>query len=119
MRVQINDIDWKLDPLGAHRRRFLPQVVVECAGLLPHFIDAEDDARVEAQLERGYQASAGCSPWPLGGTIEPSGAYRYPGDPDLFPLMEAQVGQETVRIYLYGIMTITEGNDLTFAARLD
>ena len=57
--------------------------------------------------------------YPMGGAVDPvTGVYSYPGDSDLFPLVDIRTHGLRLLVYPYGIVALTDG-DRTKTARFD
>ena len=51
--------------------------------------------------------------------ITEDGIYKYPGDPDLYPIIKIVRGKETFYQYLYGLIGIIKEDGTSYAARMD
>jgi len=99
----------------------------EWAGLIPHIfaeavMRAEDREDVTldtvAQLMSDVYGFGGFM-YPMGGDVDPvTGIYSYPGDDDLFPLVDIRSHNLRVLVYPYGIVALTDG-DRVKTARFD
>jgi hypothetical protein len=98
-----NGIAWKLDPNNFYQGMKSVEIV-DHLGLIPHFVHREDTRHPVEQLTERY--GFGPLTHMSGGILTEDGVYRYPEDPDLYPLAEARVNQETVRVYPYGIVAV-------------
>lgn len=99
----------------------------EWSGYIPHiFAEAVmlSDERGEVTLDTVAQAMNdvyGCGGfmYPMGGDVDPvTGVYSYPGDDDLFPLVDIRSHHLRVLVYPYGIVALTDG-DRVKTARFD
>jgi hypothetical protein len=101
--VIVNGIRWKLDPLkwydGAD-----PQAIVEACGLLPHFLQAADDARAVAQFQTRYQFGANWNDGP--GKVQPDGTFVYPEDDDMAPYLVAELHGDRIYIYPHALVSV-------------
>jgi hypothetical protein len=99
----------------------------EWSGYIPH-IFAESIALAnehgEVTLDTVAQAmndiyGMGGFMYPMGGDVDPvTGVYSYPGDADLFPLVDIRSNGLRVLVYPYGIVALTDG-DRVKTARFD
>ena len=99
----------------------------EWAGYIPHiFAEAVmlSEERGEVTLDTVAQAmndvyGMGGFMYPMGGDVDPvTGVYSYPGEADLFPLVDIRSHQLRVLVYPYGIVALTDG-DRVKTARFD
>tara|TARA_R100001480_G_scaffold46235_1_gene59411 strand:+ start:2477 stop:2875 length:399 start_codon:yes stop_codon:yes gene_type:complete len=99
----------------------------EWAGYIPHiFAEAVmiSDERGDVTLDTVAQAmndvyGMGGFMYPMGGEVDPvTGVYSYPGESDLFPLVDIRSHQLRVLVYPYGIVALTDG-DCVKTARFD
>ena len=54
-----------------------------------------------------------------GGEVTEDGVYKYPQDPDLYPLIKITRGEETLYQYQYGIVAIVQKDGSAFVTRMD
>ncbi len=54
-----------------------------------------------------------------GSTIEEDGTWKYPEDPDLFPILELKRGNETLYQYEHGLVAIVQEDGSSFCTRMD
>ena len=97
------------------------------AGYIPHiFAEAVmlSDERGKVTLDTVAQAmndvyGMGGFMYPMGGDVDPvTGVYSYPGESDLFPLVDIRSHHLRVLVYPYGIVALTDG-DRVKTARFD
>ena len=100
---------------------------IDWTGIIPlHFANALTlaDERGEVTLDTVAQAmndvyGMGGFMYPMGGDIDPvTGVYSYPGEADLFPLVDIRSNDLRVLVYPYGIVALTDG-DRVKTARFD
>ena len=105
-----------IDPL----RRFTqvsPDRIIESLGILPYWIDPNDERTFKEQLEERYAI-------PLMGlkgvTIDSTGVYHYPEDPPSYPVAMYAGPKETVYFYRYAFVGIVNNETKTsFLTRMD
>lgn len=99
-----NGIIWNLDPHNYFipKEGMKPQIVAQMLGLIPSFIEDNEDV-INIALERYGMGG----PQMTGGTIE-KGVYKYPEDPDLLPLATCFAGGKMVLCYEYGIIAFVD-----------
>lgn len=105
-----------LDPLNKFPD-ILPTRLVESLGILPMWIDSDDERTARQQFEAKYEFGVHEM---RGGTIDENGVYQYPEDPPLYPLATMQHLDDIIHFYQYaivGIVNQTTGE--TFMTRLD
>jgi hypothetical protein len=99
----------------------------EWAGYIPHiFAEAVmlSEERGDVTLDTVAQAMTdvygmGGFMYPMGGDVDPvTGVYSYPGEADLFPLVDIRSNDLRVLVYPYGIVALTDG-DRVKTARFD
>jgi hypothetical protein len=54
-----------------------------------------------------------------GATVDQDGVMSYPGDPDLYPLVEITRNDETFYMYQHAIVSIVSSNGNRFVTRMD
>jgi hypothetical protein len=97
-----------------------PGLDPEVLGFIPHFLDSWDDRPAREQLDENYNRLAGCSWSPIPEfTMGPLGELLYPGDAAMSPLASAKLRGETIRVYDYGFVSITQPDGTFEAARMD
>ena len=97
-----------------------PGLDPEVLGFIPHFLDGYDDRPAREQLDENYNRLAGCSWNPIDSfTMSPTGELLHPDDPPLPPLASAKLRDETIRVYDYGFVSITQPDGTFEAARMD
>ena len=104
------------DPLEKYTE--LPnQVLNEMLGYIPSFLCYRtEDQTVKEALTKAY--GFGELHEMTGGTIKDM-VYRYPEDPELYPLAEMTSRDTTVLQYQYGIVAILEPDGSVFVTRMD
>jgi len=104
---ECNGVIWGIDPTN-NFEGVDPDKLVKSVGYIPTFINPEsDDVVKEALHHYGFGG-----PEMTGGTIEEDGTYKYPEDPDLYPLCKGYAGDKLIFIYQFGIIAFvdTEGD---------
>ncbi|RLI66795.1 MAG: hypothetical protein DRO67_00030 [Candidatus Asgardarchaeum californiense] len=106
-------IRYEVDPIGKYPH-VSAQTLINSIGIIPTFLNPEAENVIEEAV-----GSYGFSMGPMtGGTIEKDGTYKYPGDPDLYPLTRCVVKDVIVFIYPYGMTAFVDG-DKTVMYRFD
>lgn len=101
--VIVNGIRWMLDPLKQYDGA-APQAIVEACGLLPHFLQATDDARAVPQFKARYQFGANWNDGP--GKVQPDGTFTYPEDDDMAPYLVAELHGDRIYIYPHALVSV-------------
>jgi hypothetical protein len=93
-----------------------PGVTPDTLGLIPHFLDEDDQRPAKKQFNAKY-----ISGWlPMKGfRLRNDGALCYPGDPPLEPLAETRLRDETIRVYQFAWVCIAQPDGSFEVARLD
>ena len=113
-----------VNPLGM-KTNLSPDDMIECCGFIPRwvarYILAGETSDLKEYLEKCY--GFGALYEMTGGEVKENGAYVYPGDPELKPIVEFQIQQPdgtkyVVRQYEYAIVSIKK-NDTVFVTRMD
>ncbi len=113
------------DPLGQFKG-IKPNKLIEATGLIPHFIqdvalsdpmDAQEafELMIECYGFGGEDTLAGGK-----GEVTEEGVYRYPEDPDLYPLVSFTITEQDIEIlvYQYGFVVVRD-EDNTLMVRMD
>jgi hypothetical protein len=91
--------------------------LIDVLGFIPHLIDDDDERPLAAQIDEHYVS--GWKPFE-GFTHDPeTHALMYDGDPPMLPWVEAKLRDETLRVYPYSWVTITQPDGSFEASRLD
>lgn len=91
---------------------------LEALGLIPLFINPNDERLVEEQFNDRYAHGEGWSPmagWKMG----PVGEIAYPGDEALQPIAIATHRLETIRVYPGAWVSITQPDGSFEVSRMD
>ena len=106
--VEVTGLDVKWDMLHSLH----PDVI----GLIPMFISAHDERPAAEQFADNYMGG-----WDSfkGFTMDENGVLSYPSDPPLLPIAIAHLGNETIRVYEYGWVSIQSADGSFDVARLD
>ena len=109
----------ELDECEEHCREwagFIPQIFSEAVTLAEDCEDVTLDT--VAQLMSDVYGFGGFM-YPMGGDVDSvTGVYSYPGEDDLFPLVDIRSHDLRVLVYPYGIVALTDG-DRVKTARFD
>ena len=98
-----NEVKYDIDPLDKFTN-VAPEALVEACGFIPSFINPEaDDVMEEALLQYGFSIGP-----MVGGKVDGIGIYKYPGDPDLYPITRCVADNKTIYIYEYGIISFVD-----------
>lgn len=90
----------------------------EALGLIPAFLTDLDDRPAAEQFHERYAHGGGWRPmsgWKMG----PVGEIMYPGDPAFHPIAVAQLHNETIRVYPFAWVSITQPDGSFAVARMD
>lgn len=96
--------------------RFDTQQAQDMLGLIPHFLNEDDERPAREQLDAHYGHGGGWRPFP-GFTINAATrTLLYKGDPPLHWIAAATLREETIMIYQYGwVMVIQPDNSYEIA----
>lgn len=109
-----SDLYWIIDPLGEYED-VAPEDLIEACGFIPYFLQQNDERDARTQMVDRY----GFGDFPTtGAAVDARGVYSYPEDPDMFPYMETSLRGETIRIYPYAFVAITNDQG-TYTTRMD
>lgn len=75
-----------------------PHATREMLGLIPAFLQQADRRSAAEQFNERYAHGGGWRPFE-GFSLRPNGCIKYPGDPEKWPLAQAKLRDETIRIY--------------------
>lgn len=99
-------------------KKLHPKASPEHLGLIPSFFSLSDPAPAREQIARNYAHGGGW--FPISGfKAGEGGSLRYPGDPALVPLYEAQLREETIRVYLSAWVAIFQPDGSFEISRID
>jgi len=98
-----NDVQWVLDP-NKKFGHMTDQELADSLGLIPTFIELEDEDVITAALNR-YQFGG---PSMKGGTVDSNGVYLFPEDPPLEPYATCMAGGKTIYVYAYGMISFVD-----------
>jgi len=118
---------YKIDPTGhftdhignPDQLRFATDNLLEACGFIPEWVMYDkdhDDLNMKDMLETHY---------PYGmfeidnSIIDSDGTYHYPEDPDMYPLIKMERGEETLYQYKYGLVAIVQKDGSLFVTRMD
>jgi len=94
-----------------------PRMTHDALGIVPEFFSEHDPAPAREQIEKNYQHGGGWNPFP-GFTMTDVGL-RYPGDPIMQVLAEANLRDETIRFYDHSWLAIIQPDGSYEIARVD
>lgn len=107
----MNMIQQTIDPLN-HFGSYEDSYIIEACGLLPYFVNnptSDFNERIRDRMQNNYQFFAGWRSLSADkATLTSEGIYKYPKDPDLYPLMFIRQGTDIIFIYEYGIVISVE-----------
>jgi len=108
-----------LDPCSYYGDVNVRELVALC-GLLPAFI-ATVAKSGEEDLIKGMsdQYGFGVLHEMKGGEVTEAGVYQYPDDPDLYPILAAEIEGKKIYQYHYGIVAIEQDDGAFFVTRMD
>lgn len=111
------NIEFTVDPLFKFTD-YTEEEILTSLGFLPEWvINSEyfDKPLVKALDEQyGYGLYESSS-----GSVTEDGIFQYPNDPDMYPLIKIQRGDETFYQYLYGMVSIVQKDGSSYITRLD
>ncbi len=105
-----------IDPLS-HYQGVKVGDLLEALGLLPIWLsEINDSENIMQEMRKKYQYGA----FDMGGEVTEAGLYRYPQDPDLYPIATVNIKNKTALFYQYGMFSVLD-NDTGEAvtARMD
>jgi len=87
-------------------------------GFIPSWLSdaTHDDLSAQECLDRCYGFGLYES---KEASITKEGIYQYEGDPDLFPLIKIERGDEIVYVYEYALVAIINAEGSSFCCRMD
>lgn len=89
--------------------------LINACGLIPMWVESVDeDQSIKDSVIAAYQFPT----YKFEGEVLADGTYRYPGDPDLHPIVSWTRGDETVFMYQHAIIAFITGDDV-FITRMD
>jgi len=95
-----------------------PQATLDHFGLLPEFVNIEDERKAVEQLDANYQHGGGWMPMKNFKMLE-GNILQYPGDPPLQPLGVMELRDERIYVYQHGIVAVVQPDGSFEAARMD
>ena len=87
-------------------------------GLIPSFLDEDDDRPAAAQFNERYAFGGGWHPQD-GFKLHKDASLKYPGDPPMKPLAMMKLRNEIIMIYPYGYVMILQPDGTFEASRMD
>lgn len=111
--------DIEFDPLDKFQH-IPPAMLANMIGFLPEWAANANlehlSLREAMELQYGFGP---LHPFSADSTIDTQGIMRYPGDPDMYPLLRLTRGDEQMYIYQYGIVAFIGPDQSTFITRMD
>ncbi len=97
-----------------------PRVTLDDLGFLPSFLQDNDPRPVHEQIAERYAHGGGWSPYGKGKWRHLGGhVLKFPGDPELRPLAEAKVHDETVVFYEHAVLAVFQPDGKFEVTRVD
>lgn len=92
--------------------------IYQTLGALPYWVINEQymEIPLKEALDKQYGFGLYKS---TGQTIEKDGTYKFPGDPNLYPLIKIERKDEIFYQYLYGMVVFVNKDGTTFVTRMD
>lgn len=90
---------------------------MEIAGFIPQFLDERNPNKAVKQLGDNYVHGGGWQPFQ--GFKMRGISLSYPGDPDMHPVAEGHLRDETVFIYEHGWVAVVQKDGSFEVARMD
>lgn len=91
---------------------------LDMLGFIPHFLVDDDPRPAAVQFNERYAHGGGWMPME-GWRALPDGRVEYPGDPPLTPIAASMLRSETIRVYPYGLVMITQLDGSFEISRMD
>lgn len=117
MRQEISKFSLIVDPLDMYEAP-ISKLLEGCGYALNWVLDLPAGQPIIPHLDKSYRHGGGWYDF-TGFTVNPDGSLSYPGDPDLYPLVEVQHGQETFRMYPHAWVAVTQADGKTRICRMD
>ena len=120
---ETNGIAVTVDPLNGYPEA-KPRALFDATGLIPYFVaEASEEETAKTALATmnqvyGFGLGDDYNMLDHGGKVDHDGRYKYPGDPELVPLVQFETTYVTVWVYEYGLVAVTDGQD-TIMQRMD
>lgn len=93
--------------------------IAEICGILPYWVIQYENSKLTTGLLSYMQQCYGYPAQELtGGSVSSEGVFSFPGDPELYPLLKMQTGDETYYQYPYALLAIVNPKG-TFVTRMD
>ena len=95
-----------------------PKVEAEHLGLLPYWLNTNDERPAKEQLHEGYSNAGGWQPF-KGFELLEDDSLEYPDDPPLHPIAEIEIHKERVLIYDHSWVAIIQPDRSFEVCRMD
>ncbi len=106
-----------IDPLNKHSN-VQEENLIRTFGFIPQW--ALNSEFEDKPLKEALDIQYGFGLYELTDTkIKDDGTWKYPGDPDLFPILKLKRGNETLYQYNYGLVAIVQEDGSSFCTRMD
>lgn len=116
--TDILEVKFNFDPLGAYAN-VSPYTLQDLAGFLPGWAANPDYMDKPIREAMDIQYDFGLHQFdPDKSSVDERGVYRYPGDPDMSPVLKITRGDEVMYVYEYGIVAFVNDAE-TFVTRMD
>jgi hypothetical protein len=91
-----------VDPFGRYRKSYTADQIIEVCGLIPGWVQewAENDTDDRQSLKDWLVRRYGFPVFEMGGKVDQSGIYSFPGDPDLYPYVTF-IADDGTRFFQY------------------
>jgi hypothetical protein len=95
-----------IDPLGQFKGVKVG-ALLDALGILPMWLsEINDNENIMQEMKNRYQYGTN----EMGGEVTPAGVYRYPDDPDLFPIATVTIKDKTAIFYEYSMFSVLDNN---------
>ena len=98
--------------------RYTVEQAADAIGFIPDFLQPNDKRPAWEQFHERYAHGGGWSPI-SGFKMGPTAELRYPGDPDLSPIVVITNRLETIYIYPHALVAIVQQDGSFEVARMD
>lgn len=112
------NISYSVDPTNNFLRT-PNEDLLEACGFIPHWVVSPEFQELPLQEALEIQYGFGSLIEMTGSKINENGVMSYPGDPDLYPLIRINRGDEIFYQYQYGIVAFINKDKDVFITRMD